>query len=84
MATVFFDSEGLLLVDKPQETTINSDKYVATLKKLQARLCCGRPHQQEHDVLLVHDNARPHVGQKTKDEITKLGWTTLSRPPFKP
>jgi hypothetical protein len=36
MATVFFDSEGILLVDKPQETTINSDTYVATLKKLQA------------------------------------------------
>jgi hypothetical protein len=37
MATVFFDSEGLLLVDiMPQGTTINSDAYVVTLKKLQA------------------------------------------------
>jgi hypothetical protein len=51
MAMVFFYSEGLLFVDiMLQGTTINSDAYVATLKKLQAQLSCARPHQQKHDV----------------------------------
>jgi transposase len=34
--------------------------------------------------LLLHDNAQPHVSQKIKDDITKLGWTTLPRPPYSP
>lgn len=68
----------------PQGTTINSDAYVATLKKLQARLSRARPHRQKQDVLLLHDNVRPHISQKTKDEITKLGWTTLPHSPYSP
>jgi hypothetical protein len=37
MAMVFVDSEGLLLADiMPQGTTINSDTYVTSLKKLQS------------------------------------------------
>jgi hypothetical protein len=36
-ATVFVDSEGRLLVDiMPQGTTVNSDAYLATIKKLKA------------------------------------------------
>ncbi|KAJ4444138.1 hypothetical protein ANN_05927 [Periplaneta americana] len=62
MATVFFDSEGLLLVDIiPLGTTINSDGYVATLKKLQVRLSRVRRHREKQDVLLLHDNAQPYV-----------------------
>jgi histone-lysine N-methyltransferase SETMAR len=30
----------------------------------------------------LHDNAQPHISQKIKDDITKLGWTTLPRPPY--
>jgi transposase len=63
----------------PHGTTINPDAYVVILKKLQARL-----HWQKHDVLLLHDNTQPHVSHKTKDKITKLGWTTLPHPPNSP
>ncbi|PNF29555.1 hypothetical protein B7P43_G01919, partial [Cryptotermes secundus] len=37
--------------------------------------------ETKQDVLVLHDNARPHVSQKTKDEITKRGWTTLPHSP---
>ncbi|KAJ4430181.1 hypothetical protein ANN_22391 [Periplaneta americana] len=41
-------AEGLLLVDiMPHGTTINSDAYVATLKKLQARLSRVRRHREK-------------------------------------
>ncbi|KAJ4432433.1 hypothetical protein ANN_21052 [Periplaneta americana] len=47
--------EGLLLVDiMPHGTTINSDAYVATLKKLQVRLSHVRRHWEKQDVLLLH------------------------------
>ncbi|KAJ4446975.1 hypothetical protein ANN_13677 [Periplaneta americana] len=74
MATVFFDSEGLLLVDiMPHGTTINSDEYVATLKKLQVRLSRVRRHREKQDVLLLHENAQPYVSHKTTDQIRKFG-----------
>ncbi|KAJ4432976.1 hypothetical protein ANN_15233 [Periplaneta americana] len=79
------DRKGLLLVDiMPHGTTINSDAYVATLKKLQARLNHVRPDREKQDVLLLHNNARPHVSHKTTDQIRKLGWTTLKPPPSSP
>ncbi|KAJ4438025.1 hypothetical protein ANN_13964 [Periplaneta americana] len=53
-------NKGLLLMDiMPHRTTINSDAYVATLKKLQARLSRVRRHRENQDVLLLHDNAQP-------------------------
>ncbi|KAJ4450461.1 hypothetical protein ANN_01886 [Periplaneta americana] len=65
---------GLLLVDiMPHGTTINSDAYVATPKKLQARLNRVRPHREKQDVLLLHDNAQPYVSHKTTDQIRKFG-----------
>ncbi|KAJ4449245.1 hypothetical protein ANN_00642 [Periplaneta americana] len=62
MATVFFDSEGLLLVYiMPHGTTI------------QVRLSRVRRHREKQDVLLLHDNAQPYVSHKTTDQITKFG-----------
>ncbi|KAJ4442381.1 hypothetical protein ANN_03967 [Periplaneta americana] len=66
--------EGLLLVDiMPYGTTINSDGYVVTLKKLQVRLSRVRRHQEKQDVLLLHDNAQPYISHKTTDQIKKFG-----------
>ncbi|KAJ4438298.1 hypothetical protein ANN_14237 [Periplaneta americana] len=66
--------EGLLLVDiMPHGSTINSDGYVATLKKLQVRLSRVRRHREKQDALLLHDNAQPYVSHKTTDQIRKFG-----------
>ncbi|KAJ4434441.1 hypothetical protein ANN_23003 [Periplaneta americana] len=67
-------TEGLLLVGiMPHGTTINSDGYVAILKKLQVRLSRVRRHREKQDVLLLHDNAQPYVSHKTTDQIRKFG-----------
>jgi histone-lysine N-methyltransferase SETMAR len=85
MATIFWDSEGLLLVDiMPRGTTINSEAYVKTLKKLHSRLRRVRPYRRMEDVLLLHENARPHVSLRTTQAITKLWWTELPHPPYSP
>ena len=83
IATVFFDSKGLLLVDiMLHRTTTNSDVYLATVKKLQTRLCRDRSHCQKQDISLPHDCARPYVSHKTTGEIRKLGCTTVKHPPY--
>ncbi|KAJ4441850.1 hypothetical protein ANN_11709 [Periplaneta americana] len=62
--------KGLLLVDiMSHGITINSDGYVATLKKLQVRLSRVRRHREKQDVLLLHDNAQSYVSHKTTDQV---------------
>jgi histone-lysine N-methyltransferase SETMAR len=85
MATVFWDMEGLLLVDiMPKGTIINSEAYVATLTNLHACLRRVRPHKQIADILLQHDNARPHVSLRTTEAINKFGLTVFPHPPYSP
>ena len=67
----------------PHGTTINYVAYVATLKKLQARLRRVRAHRQKKKIVL-HHNARTLDNHKTIIEIRKLGWIILKHPPYKP
>ena len=74
MATVFCDVEGVILVNCiPQITTINSDAYVGSLRKLKARLKRVRSNLKMSKLLLQHDNTRPHIGLKTRQVFTSFG-----------
>ena len=85
MATVFWDAEGVIMVDfLEQGCTINSVQYVTTLKKTSSRLHRVRPTKAIADALLLHDNARPHTSRHTTAEIVKIGWEVLPHPPYSP
>jgi len=47
MCTVFWDGKGVILLDflEPGQTT-NSDRYIATLTKLKARISRVRPERR--------------------------------------
>jgi hypothetical protein len=58
MATVVWDCEGMILIDVlPRSQKINLHVYAETPKKLFRRVS---PHRDMTNVLLHHDNARPH------------------------
>ena len=74
MVVVFWDSVGVILVDfMSKGTTINSDVYIDTLKKLKAIIQRVRPALEMTKVLLQHDNARPHTILKTCEVISSFG-----------
>ena len=67
MSTVFWDDQGLLLVDfLPKGKTINSEAYIETLKKLQAKIRRARPQLKMKKIFLQHDSARPHTRIKKR------------------
>jgi transposase len=68
----------------PRGKTINSDVYVETLKKLKKRFRKVRPNKDVTKVLLHHDNSRPYTNLHTREAITKLQWTVLPHPPYRP
>ena len=83
MITVFWDSRGVLLLDfLPKGETINSTQYQETLKKLARSIRLKRPDLQ--DVVLHHDNARPHTANATTDAIAAKGWAVLPHPAYSP
>ena len=82
MGTVFWDSEGCILIEFLEPgTTINASHYVQTLSKLRRALRDKRPGRK---VILQHDNARPHTARLTLEKIEKMGWEVLPHPPYSP
>jgi histone-lysine N-methyltransferase SETMAR len=83
MITVFWDHHGLVFIDfLPKGETVNSHRYQDTLKKLARAIRVKRPNMQ--NVILHHDNARPHTAHTTTAAIAAKGWTVLPHPAYSP
>lgn len=85
MATVFWDSEGVILVDFLERgTTINSERYCETLRKLRRAIQNKRRGKLSAKVLFFHDNARPHTANRTRELFDGFGWEVFDHPPYSP
>ncbi|GBO16461.1 hypothetical protein AVEN_191574-1 [Araneus ventricosus] len=87
--TVFWDAQGILLIEfMTRGTTINSEVYCRTLKKLKRAIQNKRRGLLSSGVVLLHDNARPHTAVRTGQDdksfgvIGRRGIKTLSLPPI--
>ncbi|GBO45772.1 hypothetical protein AVEN_28188-1 [Araneus ventricosus] len=66
MVTVFWDAQGILLIEfMTRGTTINSEVYCRMLKKLKRAIQNERRGLLSSGVVLLHDNARPHTAVRT-------------------
>ena len=83
MSTVFSDSRGVLLLDfLPDRRTINAAYFCGLLDQVRAVYRSKRHRQPIRDVLLLHDNARPHTAALTTQKLAEMHWTTLDHPPY--
>ena len=64
--------------------TINADRYCSTLSLLRAAIRKKRRGILDIDVIILHDNARPHVANKTVQKLRKFHWEFLEHPPYSP
>jgi len=85
MATVFFDCDGVVHIDwLPRGHTVTSAFYGALLERVRESLRRKRPGKLAKGVIFMHDNARPHSAQATRDKIGQMGWTLMAHPPYSP
>jgi hypothetical protein len=63
--------------------TIKSDRYIATLTKLKARMSRVRP-EKKTTFLLQHDNSRYHTSLKIVGYIVKLAGVSFLTEPHSP
>ena len=86
MATVFWDSRGVLLVRyMPKGTTINAKTYCDVLRDLREAIWCKQPGRRPEDIILLHDNARPHTVAVTSALLKAFKWVIFGgHPPYSP
>ena len=86
MVTVWWSTAGVIHYSflAPGET-INAQKYCAQLEEMHQKLSIQRPRLVNRDgVILLHDNARPHVSRTTVQKLNELQYETLPHPPYSP
>ncbi|GFR57520.1 transposase [Elysia marginata] len=83
LLTIFWDMEGIVHIEfLEQGTTINSERYVSTLRALKGRL--RRVLQDKVKDVIQHDNARPHTSRQTQCALQQLELPTIPHPPYSP
>ncbi|GFR69621.1 histone-lysine N-methyltransferase SETMAR [Elysia marginata] len=72
---LFWDMDGVVHMEfLEQGQTLNSERYISTLRALKPRL---RRVRRDKDSILQHDNARRHTSRQTQNAIKQLELTTL-------
>ena len=87
MLCVWWDQKGIIYWEllEPRQT-VTADLYSQQLMRLSEALQRKRPYggKGEREVILLHDNARPHVAKHTQATIENLDWEVLPHPAYSP
>lgn len=84
---IWWDFKGIVYYELlNQGQTINATRYSQQLRRLNQELDLKRPFSGHgtRPLILLHDNAKPHVAIKTQKTIENLGWQVLPHPAYSP
>ena len=86
MLTVFWVLQGPVLEHYQERgTTINSALYSEMLiDRLQSAIRRKRRGLLSKDIVLLHDNVRPHTAVHTVETLRKLKFEVMAHPPYSP
>ncbi len=83
MATVFWDAEGVLLIEyHSKNRNVNQQTYQATLKKLCAAIRRLYPGLRDDEIFLIHDNTRPHTAACIQELLRTFHWYIFGHPAY--
>jgi histone-lysine N-methyltransferase SETMAR len=83
LLTVFWDSQRVYITEFLEAgNTVNSARYIETIKNLRRRVC--RVRRSASLILLLYDNARPQTARATIDALETLKFEVPSHPPYSP
>ena len=86
MLCVWWNSTGILHWElMPENLTVTAEIYTDQLSRVQAALIEKHPATvNRKGILLLHDNARPHIAKLTMKKVNELRWEVLPHPPYSP
>jgi len=83
VALIFWDQEGILLIDYlTKNQTINAEYYSSLLVQLKDILKLKHRGKVTKGVLFLHDNASDHQTLATQKKLAYLGFHCLDHPHF--
>lgn len=81
MLSVFWDHQGILLIDFADKTVkLNAAYYSKLLENVRSR----RRKSRNTPIWYLHDNAPIHTAEVSKSTIDKCSFTALRHPPYSP
>jgi len=85
LASIFWDQDGLLLIDYlPNGQTINAEYYSSLLVQLKVILKEKLRGKVTKGVLFLHDNVPAHRAVAIRKKLAYLGFQCLYHPPYSP
>ena len=85
MATVFWDTDGVIHIDYlPRGTTMNGQYYADLLVRLRESIKEKRRGKIRRGVLLQQDNAPVHSSKVAMQSVRDCGFELLPHPPYSP
>ena len=85
MATVFWDTDGVIHIDYlPRGTTMNGQYYADLLVRLRESIKEKRRGKIRRGVLLQQDNAPVHSSKVAMQSVRDCGFELLPNPPYSP
>ena len=82
LASIFWDQDGILLIDYlPKGQTINAECSAGAIEgQFEGKM----PREVHQVVLFLHDNAPAHRTLATQKKLAYLGFQCLDPPPYSP
>jgi histone-lysine N-methyltransferase SETMAR len=85
LASIFWDEDGILLIDYlPKGQIINAEYYSSLLMLMKDILKEKRHLKPTKRVLFLHDNALVHRAHATQKKLAYLCFECLNHPPYSP
>ena len=85
MATIFWDSTGVILIDFLEgQKTITGAYYEDVLRKLRTVIREKRPGKLHRGILFHHDNAPAHSSRLARETLREFRWQMIPHPPYNP
>lgn len=85
MATVFWDCDGILLIDYlAKGSTINAVYYAELLRKVRQAIVEKRRGKLSKGILFLQDNAPVHTARVAKLALKETGFEEIDHPPYSP
>ena len=85
MASIFWDDEGVIMVDYLKKgQTINGEYYANELRNLREAIKNKRRGKLRRGVWLLQDNAPVHTAQTSVQAATSCGFRILPHPAYSP
>ena len=76
---------GIIMTDRvPCGTSVTAAYYRDWKQELRRKMHKNRPDLLWDGPLILHDNARPHLGKVVTDLLSKYGWEVLPHAPYSP